>query len=182
VGSRQFIFVDGGITPYNNPAFQLFLMATAEPYNLCWPAVEDQMLVVSVGTGLTPNIQPDLDAKKMNLLYQATSLPPALMFAVQNEQDMLCRIFGNCLAGEPIDGEVGDLIGTTSAVNPKLFTYVRFDTELSQKGLDRLGVGHLNAANIQQMDSVKYMSELQEVGKAIAKKVDFSKQNLAPFL
>jgi uncharacterized protein len=181
VGSRQFIFVDGGITPYNNPAFQLFLMATAEPYNLCWPAGEEQMLVVSVGTGLTPNVQPDLDAKKMNLLYQATSLPPALMFAAQNEQDLLCRIFGKCLAGESIDGEVGDLIGATGAVNPKLFTYVRYDAELSQKGLDRLGLEHLNAANIQQMDSVKYMSELQEVGKAVAKKVDFSEKDFGAF-
>lgn len=181
VGARQFIFVDGGITPYNNPAFQLFLMATTEPYNLCWPAGEKQMLVVSVGTGLTPHIQPDLEAEKMNLIYQATSLPPALMFAAQNEQDMLCRIFGKCLVGDLIDGEVGDLIGTTSAVNPKLFTYVRYDAELSQKGLDRLGLGHLNAANIQQMDSVKYMSELQEVGIVIAKKVDFFKQDYAGF-
>jgi uncharacterized protein len=140
------------------------------------------MLLVSVGTGLTPNIQTDLDAKKMNLLYQATSLPTALMFAAQNEQDMLCRIFGKCLAGDPIDGEVGDLIGATGAVNPKLFTYVRYDAELSQKGLDKLGLGHLNAANIQQMDSVKYMSELQEVGKAVAKKVEFSDPNISLFL
>ncbi len=182
VGARQFIFVDGGITPYNNPAFQLFLMATAEPYNLRWPAGEDQMLMVSVGTGLTPNIQPNLEAKKMNLLYQATSLPTALMFAAQNEQDMLCRIFGKCLAGEPIDGEVGNLIGATGAVHPKLFTYVRYDVELSQKSLQQLGMGHLNADNIQQMDSVKYMPELQEVGRAIAKKVDFSNPNLSLFL
>jgi uncharacterized protein len=182
VGSRQFIFVDGGITPYNNPAFQLFLMATAEPYNLCWPAGEDQMLVVSVGTGLTPNIQPNLKAEDINLIHNAKSLPTALMFAAQNEQDMLCRIFGKCLAGELIDGEVGDLIGATGAVKPKLFTYVRYDAELSQKGLDRLGVGHLNATNIQQMDSVKYMSELQEVGKAIAKKVNFSRQDFIHFL
>jgi uncharacterized protein len=182
IGSRQFIFVDGGITPYNNPAFQLFLMATAEPYNLCWPAGEDQMLVVSVGTGLTPNIQLDLETKKMNFLYQATSLPTALMFAAQNEQDMLCRIFGKCLAGDSIDGEVGDLIGTTGTVNPKLFTYVRYDVELSQKSLDRLGLKHLNATDIQQMDSVKYIKELQEVGKMVAKKVDLSKQDFAPFL
>ena len=34
VGKRQFVFVDGGITMYNNPAFQLFLMATLDRY---WP-------------------------------------------------------------------------------------------------------------------------------------------------
>jgi uncharacterized protein len=35
IGDKQFIFVDGGVTMYNNPAFQLFLMATVAPYNLC---------------------------------------------------------------------------------------------------------------------------------------------------
>ena len=33
-----FVFVDGGITMYNNPAFQAFLMATVEPYKMGWPA------------------------------------------------------------------------------------------------------------------------------------------------
>ena len=36
LGRKEFIFVDGGITTYNNPAFQLFLMATLPPYRLCW--------------------------------------------------------------------------------------------------------------------------------------------------
>ncbi|MDZ4830468.1 MAG: patatin-like phospholipase family protein, partial [Phycisphaerae bacterium] len=50
-GSTPFVFVDGGVTMYNNPAFQLFLMATLEPYRLQWKASEDDMLLVSVGTG-----------------------------------------------------------------------------------------------------------------------------------
>ena len=33
-GERPFIFVDGGVTMYNNPAFQMFLMATVDRY---WP-------------------------------------------------------------------------------------------------------------------------------------------------
>lgn len=69
IGSRKFIFVDGGITPYNNPAFQLFVMATAEPYYLKWTTGEDQMLLVSVGTGLTPTLQANLSNKKMHLLF-----------------------------------------------------------------------------------------------------------------
>jgi uncharacterized protein len=106
----------------------------------------------------------------------------ALMVVAQNEQDLLCRVFGKCLAGEMIDREVGDLIGTSGPANPKLFTYVRYDTELSQQGLEGLGVGHLDAANLQQMDSVKYMPELQEVGRSIAKKVNFSGQEFISFL
>ena len=43
VGMKEFIFVDGGVTMYNNPAFQAFLMATVEPFNLNWSASEVQV-------------------------------------------------------------------------------------------------------------------------------------------
>jgi hypothetical protein len=46
VGEQEFIFVDGGMTMYNNPAFQLFLMATVEAHNLAWPTGEKEMLLV----------------------------------------------------------------------------------------------------------------------------------------
>jgi hypothetical protein len=51
VGEDEFIFVDGGVTMYTNPVFQLFLMAIVEAYNLGWPAGEKEMLLVSIGTG-----------------------------------------------------------------------------------------------------------------------------------
>ena len=49
LGERDFVFVDGALTTYNNPAFQLFLMATLDAYRLCWPATESDLLLVSVG-------------------------------------------------------------------------------------------------------------------------------------
>ena len=52
------VFVDGGITPYNNPAFQAFLMATVEPYAVRWPSGEERLLVVSIGTGTSPSVIP----------------------------------------------------------------------------------------------------------------------------
>ena len=54
----------------------------------------------------------------MNLLYQSASLPLALMFAALNEQDFLCRVFGKCLAGDPLDSEIGDLIGKKGRQTP----------------------------------------------------------------
>ncbi len=53
-GGKSFVFVDGGVTMFNNPAFQLFLMATLEPYRLGWATGEEQMLLVSIGTGTNP--------------------------------------------------------------------------------------------------------------------------------
>ncbi len=176
VGNKHFIFVDGGITSYNNPAFQMFLMASAEPYGLNWQTGEDKMLIVSVGTGASPMANEGLTKDEMNLIYNATKLPSALMNAAAQEQDFLCRTFGKCLSGEMIDREIEDMCvaneGSKCAgpVNPKLFTYVRYNAELTREGLDKLNLKHIKPENVQKLDSVEGLGELQEVGKAVAEK------------
>ena len=165
---REFIFVDGGVTMYNNPAFQLFLMATAEPYNLSWPTGEKEMLLVSIGTGTSAGANANLSPEEMNLLYNASSIPGALMGAALAEQDFLCRTFGKCLVGDAIDREVGDMLGKGIPTANKLFTFVRYNTELSREGLDALGLTKIDPAHVQQMDSVDFIGEMQEVGRAVA--------------
>lgn len=44
-------FVDGGVSPSNNPALQALMTATMDGYRFGWPVGESQLLVVSVGTG-----------------------------------------------------------------------------------------------------------------------------------
>lgn len=168
VGEAKFLFVDGGVTMYNNPAFQLFLMATVEPYNLNWPAGTDKMLIVSVGTGTSPNANANLQPDEMNLLYNASSIPSALMFAALNEQDFLCRVFGDCLTGLQLDREIGDMIGGHGPVAPKLFTYMRYNAELTRAGLDGLGLQNIDPSHVQALDSVQYVTELSRVGQAVA--------------
>jgi len=171
IGTHKFVFVDGGITTYNNPAFQAFIMATTEPYNLNWQVGERQLLVVSIGTGASPDANKDLKADDINLIYNATRIPSALMYAALNEQDLLCRVFGSCLAGDQLDREVGDLIGKNGPVSPKLFTYVRYNAELSEKGLERLGLSGVKPEHVQQLDSTEHIKELQQVGQAVADQV-----------
>jgi patatin-like phospholipase/acyl hydrolase len=181
VGKESFVFVDGALTTYNNPAFQAFLMATVEPYNLNWPAGEDKILLVSIGTGANPKANVDLQPSEMNLLYHSASLPLALMFATLNEQDFLCRVFGKCLAGDPLDSEIGDLIGTRGPVNPKLFTYLRYNAELTYKGLAELGLADIQPEEVRKIDSVEHIDDLQRIGQAVAQqKVKI--QDFAAFL
>jgi hypothetical protein len=168
VGNKTFIFVDGGVTTYNNPAFLAFVMATAEPYGVQWPASEDRMLIVSIGTGTSPRAQADLKASDMHLLYNASGVPSALMNAAQAGQDMLCRVFGACRAGDPIDRELGDLIGKRGPVHPKLFSYMRYDPDITRWGLDKLGLPDIDPAHVSRLDSVEHVAEIQRVGKAFA--------------
>jgi len=170
-GAQEFLMVDGGVTAYNNPAFLMFLMSTVEPYNLRWPAGEKNMLIVSIGTGSNPKASSNLQSKDMNLIFNASTIPSALMFAALNEQDMLCRVFGRCKHGDPLDLEIGDLIGAQGPVSPKLFTYLRYNAELTADWLAGHGLGHIEARHVQALDSTKYLRELQLVGRKVAQQV-----------
>jgi len=88
-GDQRFLFVDGAVTMYNNPAFLLFSMATLESYRLQWPVGEDKLLLVSVGTGLSRKSDANLKATQMNLIYNAARIPSALIYSALVEQDRL---------------------------------------------------------------------------------------------
>lgn len=126
------------------------------------------MLLISIGTGASANANNNLSPEEMNLIYNASSIPSALMAAALHEQDFLCRIFGKCLAGDLLDREVGTAIGEGIPNVPKLFTYARYNAELSREGLDALGLQDINSLQVQQMDSVDYINKMQHVGRAMA--------------
>jgi predicted acylesterase/phospholipase RssA len=175
MGGASFEFVDGGMTSYNNPAFLLFLMATLPPYKLCWPAGEDRLLLVSVGTGGTP--RPGAARNVMTAIWSVLMDP---RYAAQVEQDFLCRVFGRCVFGDPIDAEVGDLKEMASPF-PKLFTYARYNAELSRAGLGALGLPDIRPNRVRRMDSVKYIDDLMRLGREVARR-SVSADHFAGFL
>ena len=169
---KTFVFVDGGVTPYNNPAFLMYRMATQRAYGLNWKTGEKQMLIVSVGTGSAPS-----PGVYDHLLETLKELPNNLMYAMQVDQDINCRTVGRCIFGAPIDREVGDMIPLDA--NNKIlsldsdanrhFTYVRYNADLSEQGLEELKLHHIQSDDVRQMDSVKYIPQLREVGRAVGK-------------
>jgi hypothetical protein len=174
-GGKPFVFVDGGVTMYNNPAFQMFLMATVDRYwakapvdSRGWKTGVDDMLIVSIGTGTSPGENYSLRPEEMNLLFNATTIPSALMYAALNEQDFLCRIFGDCIAGEPLDREVDDMIASHGPLETKLFRYARYNAELTPEGLTSLGCSDIDSASVQKLDSIEALGSLQRIGKAVA--------------
>ena len=180
LGAHDFVFVDGAVTMYNNPAFQLFLMATLDAYRLRWPATESDLLLVSMGTGTSPKADDHLRPGAMNLVFNANSVPAALMSAALNEQDLLCRVFGRCRHGAPIDMEVGDLMHGAGLMEKRLFSYVRYNPELSRRGLNGLGLDDVVPENVQRLDSVQHIGDLRRVGQAAAH--DLAMEHFAGFL
>jgi len=168
---KTFVFVDGGMTPYNNPAFLLFRMATHPAYKLAWKTGEDRLLLVSVGTGSSAS-----PGAYGNIADTLKSLPDNLMYSSLIEQDVNCRTFGCCAYGAEIDREIGDLVLPEEAIanedrEKRLFRYVRYNVDLSQEGLNTLKLNHIHSADVRKMDSVDFLDQLREVGKMAANQV-----------
>jgi hypothetical protein len=86
--------------------------------------------------------------------------------------DMACRMLGECRHGRNIDNEIGDMVlpteGTGNFSGAKLFTYMRYDPDVSQAGLDKLGLAGIRSEDVQTLDSVAHIPAIQRVGAAYA--------------
>ena len=180
--SKTFVFEDGGLTPYNNPAFLLARMATVSQYELNWQTGEDKLLVVSVGTGAAPKVDAEIYSSGKTAFTNLANFPAALMYGAQVDQDINCRVVGRCVHGAVIDRELWDLIPRrgdprTGEVIPlsedlgRQFLYARYNAELSARWLSDHGLGRIEAAKVAQMDSVEHVNDLVLVGQALAEEV-----------
>ncbi|MCC5841018.1 MAG: patatin-like phospholipase family protein [Opitutales bacterium] len=126
LGDQQFDFIDGGISPYNNPAFIAYQQATLAPYRLEWPTGEDQLHLLSVGTGTLKPIPRKNSFHDMHVIDHVQNVVTSLMYSSAVQQDLCCRMLGRTLYGAVIDSEVGDL-GELHREGTAAFTYTRFD-------------------------------------------------------
>lgn len=135
-------------------------------------------MLVSVRTGLCESEDLNLKTYQMKLLYNVQALPAALMRSATNEQDLLCRVFGKLRPWCDLpkwDSEIGNLVGNDSPVKKKFFTYLRYNVELSERELARLGLFDSSRTSpgidpkaIQALDGTQHVEELQAVGAAAA--------------
>jgi hypothetical protein len=187
--SRTFVFVDGGVTPHNNPAFLLYRMATEPAYRLNWKAGEKNLLLISVGTGAAESLGATAASPNKNIVATVAGLPGELMYGIQVDQDINCRTVGRCTHGALLDREILDLVPrevvTGGSVEQQLaapviplstdlgrrFLYARYNADLSRRGLDSLGFPKVDPATIQKMDAVENIETLLEIGRMAGKSV-----------
>jgi hypothetical protein len=196
--SKTFVFVDGGVTPYNNPAFLLYRMATAPAYRLNWRTGERNLLLMSVGTGAAESLGATAASPNRNIVSNVAGLPGELMYGMQVDQDVNCRIIGRCTYGAPLDRELLDLVPREAAAEMKTeeeyaapeiplskdlgrqFLYARYNADLSREGLNRLGFPTTDPATIQKLDAVENIDALLEIGRAVGKSVESG--HFGPFI
>ena len=167
LGGRDFLFVDGGMTPFNNPALISVLMATLPQYKVCWPAGRENLHLVSIGTCATRAKLPHKTATEVNLLDSVRYLAPAWIGAIAVEQDFICRILGDCVNGFPIDSEVKTLdTPSLFPANEQKFTYVRYDESFEAAQAEAQLLSKAEA----EMDDLTMVPLLQKMGKTYVEK------------
>jgi uncharacterized protein len=168
--AKTFVFVDGGVTPYNNPAFVLHRFATDPAYRLQWPKGEKKLLLVSVGTGAAAIEGSTASDPEHNMLSTGLGIPSALMYGSLVDQDINCRAIGRCTYGDVIDRELLDMVpreGTDAGTleerlaRPRValdkdlgrdFLYARYNVDLSDKGLAKLDIRGVSSEDARKMD------------------------------
>ncbi len=168
----QAAFVDGGVSMANNPALQLLMVATLNGFPFHWDKGADNLLLVSVGTGMTKMEKLPKEIENNILLDWAKQVPDMLMQDASWQNQALLQWISKSPTSSIIDGEIGDLSMDSLAPEP-IISYLRYNTEISEKGLNELNIAgekfdKKRAENIGEMSNAANCEILYKIGEASA--------------
>ncbi|RZJ13059.1 MAG: hypothetical protein EOP39_02045 [Rubrivivax sp.] len=156
-------FVDGGVSPFNNPALQALMAATLDGYRIGWPTGADKLLLVSLGTGAAdPAV-----AKVSAAAGHAVSALLSLMNDCATLQQTLLQWMSSSGTARVIDRELGDMRHDQLGQAP-LISYLRYDVDLRADPVRAL-VPELTddkvIASLSEMDAPENMDALHNLGR-----------------
>lgn len=148
-------FVDGGVSMANNPALTLLMVATLKGFPFHWPTGEDNLLVVSIGTGFSVFKKMVKDIDEATLLTWASNVPDMLMQDASWQNQLVLQWLSNSPTAKTMDMEMGDLNGDVISGDPKL-SYLRYNCPLTQENLNSMNLG--KTFNQKDVDGIVEMS------------------------
>jgi predicted acylesterase/phospholipase RssA len=162
-------FVDGGVSMANNPALQLFLIATLSGFPFHWANGEDRLLLVSVGTGVWQRRDNVDDVAEARAWDWAREVPSMLMEDASWQNQLLLQYLSRTLTPWEIDREVGNLASDLLTPGPAL-SYLRYNVSLDVHGLQELGLAELvpNLKSLREMSAAESRHDLARIGEKAA--------------
>jgi hypothetical protein len=171
-GGQERVFVDGGMSMMNNPALQLFLVATLKGFRLEWETGEDKMFIVSIGTGRRSKKLIGAKWHNPNLLDIAQFAPEQFMTDANELVELMMHYIGKGVSSlRQLDSEIENL-GNDAIHGGKAFSYLRYNVEVVKDELDKLGVTGLSevkVAGLMNMDLPENVDLLMKIGEGATK-------------
>ena len=105
------LFVDGGVTPFNNPTMALLMMTQLKGFKLNWPLGPDKLSIISIGTGSSRTKLSFKELGWFGPLRVTLSALLSLMGDMETLSLAQMQWLGDCPQPWEINSEIGDLGG-----------------------------------------------------------------------
>ena len=156
-------FVDGGVSPFNNPSLQAFMYATLGGYHVNWKTGHEQLLLVSVGTGVS-------DPSQTSSILAAKGTIKALFSLMDDCASLVETVLqwmSSSQTARQIDRDIGDLQNDLMGDAP-LLSYLRYNVTLSKDEVEALrpGMSDRQITSLGEMDNPGALDALLELGNA----------------
>jgi len=170
------LFIDGGVSPHNNPSLQALMVATMEGYNFGWKAGADKILLVSVGTGKA-DASVDLSSRVTDAAAAQAVL--ALKNLMEDCGDLVETVLQWISKPTPTARAIDCEMGTAGPVlggGVGMLTYHRYNAMFTADWFEKAGLDVGEAmdaaylANMQEMDRPQNLDRLARLGAAVAEK------------
>jgi len=164
-------FVDGGVSPYNDPSLQLLMLAALHGHGFRWQTGADHLLLISVGTGMKRQPVSAEDVMGWQPLEQGIRALQSLMDDSARANLEIMQWLTTCLTPTRINSVVEDM-KADSVAGPKLATYARYNAVLEPGWLkDNLEMTDFSAqqlVEIAKMDQPVNVPSLIRIGQRAA--------------
>ncbi|KFE97352.1 hypothetical protein IX39_20370 [Chryseobacterium formosense] len=166
-------FVDGGVSMANNPSLNLLMIATMKRFPFKWKVGEENLKLVSIGTGYTEYHKHAKQIDESWLLSWAKSVPDMLMQDASWQNQIMLQWLSKSPTAKEIDSEMKDLKDDCLYEKPTL-NYLRFNICLSENSLNGLGLNReftfRDIKDIAEMSNAGNRYLLYDIGKESAEK------------
>jgi patatin-like phospholipase/acyl hydrolase len=165
------LFIDGGVTPYNNPSLALLMLAALKRYQLCWPLGPEQLTLVSIGTGWH---RTRLSLEQLGFLPHPRLAMSAMLSLMRDAEILalaLMQWFGQCDDPWEINSEIGNLKDDLPGGKPDWFRFMRYDLRLEKAWLKKhlgLNLSDRDLKRFQRMDYAPNIGILYELAQVAA--------------
>lgn len=164
-------FVDGGVSPFNDPSLQLLMLAALDGHGFRWPTGRDKLLLISIGTGTFKKTYTTEQITGMAAAEQGLRSLQSLMDDCGRVNQTMLQWLTSCLTPSAIDSAVGDM-KLDSQRGPQLATYARYNMLLEPGWLKttvKLDLSPEAVTKIAAMDDPNNLADLADIGQLAAK-------------
>jgi hypothetical protein len=167
------LFVDGALTPHNDPSLQLFLYAALPQYGLSWSLGPENLTIVSIGTG---GFRPHVSLQELAWIRPIGMAIRALGAQIAESSQLVLTLMswlGDTSTSWPINSELGDVARVPAPLGQPLFRFLRYDIRLEQGWLAReLGVtiDERKLSKYELIDAPENIPAIYELGARAAER------------